>query len=125
LKIKYERHRWRTAACRGAALVCIMAGSVSIGTGSAAASGSPSLSAAQLAAAYLSALGSANTAIVQAENSLKALPITASTAQVEAIVAPLKSEVSRLEALLGGPNNFHRPPLHPEKAFPYTAWACQ
>jgi hypothetical protein len=64
------------------------------------ASAQPSTSGADLAQQYLAALGPAGTAISTAEAKLKALPITASVAQVKAVVAPLPKALGPLEALV-------------------------
>ncbi len=64
------------------------------------ASAQSSASGANLAQQYLSALGPAGTAISNAEAKLKALPITASLAQVEAVVTPLPKALGPLEALI-------------------------
>ncbi len=64
------------------------------------ASAQPSTSGADLAQQYLAALGPAGTAISTAEARLKALPITASVAQVQAVVAPLPKALGPLEALV-------------------------
>jgi len=64
------------------------------------ASAESSTSGATLAQQYLAALGPAGTAISTAEAKLKALPITASLAQVKAVVAPLPKAVGPLEALI-------------------------
>jgi hypothetical protein len=64
------------------------------------ASAQSSTSGADLAQQYLAALGPAGTAISTAEAKLKALPITASVAQVQAVVAPLPKALGPLEALI-------------------------
>jgi hypothetical protein len=64
------------------------------------ASAQPSTSGADLAQQYLAALGPAGTAISTAEAKLKALPITASVAQVQAVVATLPKALGPLEALV-------------------------
>ena len=64
------------------------------------ASAQPSTSGADLAQQYLAALGPAGTAISTAETQLKALPITASVAQVKAVVASLPTALGPLEALV-------------------------
>ena len=64
------------------------------------ASAQPSTSGADLAQQYLAALGPAGTAISTAEAKLKALPITVSVAQVQAVVAPLPNALGPLEALV-------------------------
>ncbi len=64
------------------------------------ASAQPSTSGADLAQQYLAALGPAGTAISTAETKLKALPITASVAQVQAVVASLPKALGPLEALI-------------------------
>jgi hypothetical protein len=64
------------------------------------ASAQSSTSGADLAQQYLAALGPAGTAISTAEAKLKALPITASVAQVQAAVAPLPKALGPLEALI-------------------------
>ena len=64
------------------------------------ASAQSSTSGADLAQQYLSALGPAGTAISTAEAKLKALPITASVAQVKAVVAALPKALGPLEALI-------------------------
>jgi hypothetical protein len=62
----------------------------------------PSTSGAGLAQQYLSALGPAGTAISTAEAKLKALAITATVAQVKAVVAPLPKALGPLETLTQG-----------------------
>jgi hypothetical protein len=64
------------------------------------ASAQPSTSGADLAQQYLAALGPAGTAISTAEAKLKALPITASVAQVQAVVVSLPKALGPLEALI-------------------------
>ncbi len=64
------------------------------------ASAQSSNSGADLAQQYLAALGPAGTAISTSEAKLKALPITASVAQVQAVVAPLPKALGPLEALI-------------------------
>jgi hypothetical protein len=64
------------------------------------ASAQPSTSGADLAQHYLAALGPAGRAISTAETQLKALPITASVAQVKAVVASLPTALGPLEALV-------------------------
>lgn len=61
--------------------------------------GTPSTPAA-LAESYITAIGNANAALVKAEAKLKALPISATYAQVQAAVAPLGPALKPLEALL-------------------------
>jgi hypothetical protein len=57
------------------------------------------LNGAELAQQYLAALKPAGAAISNAEASLEKLPVTASVAQVKAIVAPLDPALAKLEAL--------------------------
>jgi hypothetical protein len=66
------------------------------------ASAQPSASGADLAQQYLSALGPAGTAISTAEAKLKSLPITATVAQVKAVVAALPRALGPLETLTQG-----------------------
>ena len=61
---------------------------------------SPQTAGRSLAQQYLAALGPAGTAISTSEAKLKALPITASVAQVQAVVAPLPKDIGPLEALI-------------------------
>jgi hypothetical protein len=56
-------------------------------------------SGADLAQQYLAAMGPASSAISIAEGKLEKLPVTASVAQVRAIVAPLGPALAKLEAL--------------------------
>ena len=64
------------------------------------ASAQSATSGATFAQQYLSALGPAGTAISTVEAKLKALPVTASVAQVKAVVAPLPKALDPLEALI-------------------------
>jgi len=62
--------------------------------------GTPPTTPAALAESYITAIGTANAALVKAETNLKALPISATYTQVEAAVAPLRPALKPLEALV-------------------------
>jgi hypothetical protein len=93
-------------------VAALTSGSLFIVAGPGGASGATatSPSAAQLATEYLTALGPANAAIVKAETKLRALPLTATLAQVQAVVAPLKGKLAALEALTNGTTTAPPPP---------------
>jgi hypothetical protein len=55
---------------------------------------------AELASSYIAAIGTANAALTKADAQLKALPMGATSAQVNAIVAPLGPALKPLEALV-------------------------
>ena len=86
------------AALMGAAM---LSGATVIGLSSSfAAQGPPN--GAELATQYLAALTPAGAAIKTAETKLEKLPVTASAAQVKAIVAPVGPALSKIESLTTG-----------------------
>jgi hypothetical protein len=95
---KFSWLRRARALCLVGAIALVIPGL--LWSGDLLASAQSSTSGATLAQQYLSALGPAGTAISTAEAKLKALPITASVAQVKAVVAPLPKALGPLEALI-------------------------
>lgn len=77
--------------------------SLLVGTGTYSAIAARRPSAAHLAAQYLGDLRPANAVIAKAETALRALPPSATTAQVEAVLGPLKKQLRALEATFGDP----------------------
>ncbi len=99
-----HRHRILNAVSRRGVPAVVIASLVTAGMSLASGPGSASWAqapgASQLAGEYLKALGPVNMAIAKVETSLKSLPATASSADVEADVAPLQSKIAALQALL-------------------------
>ena len=84
------------AVAAGAALALVVSVGVNVQAGGTATAPTP----AELASSYIAAIGPANAALVKAEAQLKALSMGASSAQVDAIVAPLGRALKPLEALI-------------------------
>jgi hypothetical protein len=84
------------AIVAGAALALVATVGVSVQAGGTGTAPTP----AELASNYIAAIGTANAALVKAEAQLKALPMGATSAQVEASVAQLGPALKPLEALL-------------------------
>lgn len=97
VRSSFRRHKLAGAMV---ASVCVVGSAVVALSVSLSAQTAPS--GADLASEYLAALKPAGTAISTAEAKLEKLPVTASVAQVRAIVAPLGPSLSKLEALTSG-----------------------
>ena len=84
------------AVAAGAALALVVSVGVSVQAGGTGTAPTP----AELASSYITAIGTANAALTKADAQLKALTMTATPAQVNAIVAPLGPALKPLEALV-------------------------